>query len=245
MDGYIPDESEGDLFWYFEEAKKQKIKKNDGGRSCANWPTSSWSWHQLLSWTSSSWQHWSSNETRERSDWKTSSVWSSSDSTRERSEWRSSSSWKSPFSWPWRMRKTFPRTSMTTKITSVCYGQPPFHHFCHLSFFVVLFWCERPFSVVCIAFCFDNCLAQRPPVSSTSCDLVCVHSDEKGSRWDYPCSHHIFLTFAVLARGNLQLLRQISASRQTLAAQPPHIPGRSRAHEQGFLTRQENVRLQS
>ena len=27
-----------------------------------------------MSWTSSSWQHWGSNETRERSGWKTSSV---------------------------------------------------------------------------------------------------------------------------------------------------------------------------
>ena len=29
----------------------------------------------------------------------------------------------------------------------------------------------------------------------TSCDLVCVSSDEKGiSRWDFPCIHRIFLT---------------------------------------------------
>ena len=28
----------------FEEAKKQMIKKNDDGRSYANWQTSSWSW---------------------------------------------------------------------------------------------------------------------------------------------------------------------------------------------------------
>ena len=42
----------------FEEAKKQKIKKNDDGRCYANWQTSSW-------------QQWSSGETRERSDWKT------------------------------------------------------------------------------------------------------------------------------------------------------------------------------
>ena len=46
----------------FEEAKKQKIKKNDDGRRYANWQTSSWSWHQAMAWTSSSWQHWSSNE---------------------------------------------------------------------------------------------------------------------------------------------------------------------------------------
>ena len=78
-------------------AKKQKIKKNDDGRSYANWQTSSWSWHQPMTWTSSSWQHKSSNDTRTHSDWKTSSDWSSSDSTRERSKWRSSSSWQSSF----------------------------------------------------------------------------------------------------------------------------------------------------
>ena len=55
----------------FEEAKKQKIKKNDDGRSYANWQTSSWSWHQPVTWTSASWQHWSSNEQRKHSDWKT------------------------------------------------------------------------------------------------------------------------------------------------------------------------------
>ena len=82
----------------FEEAKKQKIKRNDDGRSYANWQTSSWSWHQPMTWTPSSWQHWSSNERRERSDWKTSSGWSSSVSTRERSDWRSSSSRQSPCS---------------------------------------------------------------------------------------------------------------------------------------------------
>ena len=34
----------------FEEAKKQKIKKNDDGRSHGNWKTSSWSWHQSMTW---------------------------------------------------------------------------------------------------------------------------------------------------------------------------------------------------
>ena len=85
-------------FKNIEEAKMQMLKKNDGGRSYANLQTSSWSWHQPMTWTSSSWQLWSSNETRERSDWKTSSDWSSSDSTRERAKCRSSSSWQSPFS---------------------------------------------------------------------------------------------------------------------------------------------------
>ena len=66
----------------FEEAKKQKIKKNDG-RSYANWQTSSWSWYQLMTWTPSSWHHLSSDETRERSDWKTSADRSSSGLARE------------------------------------------------------------------------------------------------------------------------------------------------------------------
>ena len=82
-----------------EEAKKQKIKKNDDERSYANWQTSSWSWHQPMTWTSSSWQQWSSDETRERSDCQPSAGWNSSDQTRERSEWRSAGSWQSPFSW--------------------------------------------------------------------------------------------------------------------------------------------------
>ena len=47
---------------------------------------------------------------------------------------------------------------------------------------------------MCKALCSDNCLAQGQPVSHTSCDLVCVHRDEKGSRWYYLCSHHFFLT---------------------------------------------------
>ena len=72
----------------FEEAKKQQRKKNDDGRSSANWQTSSLSWYQPMTWTPSLWQQWSSDETRERSDWKTSTDWSSSDPPRERSEWR-------------------------------------------------------------------------------------------------------------------------------------------------------------
>ena len=81
-----------------EEFKKQKMLKNDDGQSYVNWQTSSWSWHQPVTWAASSWQHWSSDETRERSDWLPSADWSSSDQTRERSEWRSSGSWQSLFS---------------------------------------------------------------------------------------------------------------------------------------------------
>ena len=43
-----------------------------------------------MTWTPSSWQQWSSDESRERSHWQPSADWSSSDQTRERSEWRSS-----------------------------------------------------------------------------------------------------------------------------------------------------------
>ena len=89
-----------------EEVKKQKITRNDDERSYADWKTSSWSWHQPMSWTSSlssSCQQWSSDETRERSDWQPSADWSSWDQTRERSEWRSSGSWTSPFSWQYTM----------------------------------------------------------------------------------------------------------------------------------------------
>ena len=82
-----------------EEFKNQKMQKNDDGQSYANWQTSSWSWHQPMTWGSSSWQQWSWDETRVRSDWQPSAGWSRSDQTRERSEWRSSGSWQSPFSW--------------------------------------------------------------------------------------------------------------------------------------------------
>ena len=40
--------------------------------------------------------------------------------------------------------------------------------------------CHRPFSIMCGALCSDNFLAQSQLVSCTSCDLVCVSSDEKG-----------------------------------------------------------------
>ena len=74
----------------------------DDERNYADWQTSSWSWQQPITWTSSSsssWQKWSSDQTRERSDWQLSAGWSSSDQTRERSGWRSLGSWQSPFSW--------------------------------------------------------------------------------------------------------------------------------------------------
>ena len=137
-----------------EEAKKQKIKRSDDEWNYADWQPSSWSRQQPMTWTSmtwtssssSSWQQWSSDQTRERSDWQPSADWSSSDQTRERSGWRPSGFWQSPFSWQWRRgtspAKTFSRASMTTKITSGCDGGPSFRFFCHL-FCVVLFCCEQ------------------------------------------------------------------------------------------------------
>ena len=70
-----------------EEAKKEKMKRNDDERSCADWQTSSWSWHQPMTWTSSlssPLQQWSSDETRGNHQL----IGAASDQTRERSEWR-------------------------------------------------------------------------------------------------------------------------------------------------------------
>ena len=79
-----------------EEAKKQKIKRSGDEWNHADWQPSSWSWQQPMTWTSSSsssWKQWSSDQTRERSDWQPSADWSRSDQTREPSGWRSSGSW--------------------------------------------------------------------------------------------------------------------------------------------------------
>ena len=65
-----------------KEAKKQKIKSSDDEWNFADWQPSSWSWRQQKTWTSSSsssWQQWSSGQTRERSDWQPSADWNSSD----------------------------------------------------------------------------------------------------------------------------------------------------------------------
>ena len=54
---------------------------------------SSWSWQQPMTWassSSSSWQQWSSDQMRERSDWQPSANWSNSDQSRERARLRSS-----------------------------------------------------------------------------------------------------------------------------------------------------------
>ena len=51
--------------------------------------------------------------------------------------------------------------------------------------------CHSPFSVMCIAFCADACLAQGHPVSLHSWDVICVFCDEKGVHWGYPCNHHL------------------------------------------------------
>ena len=58
-----------------EEAKK-KTKRGDDEWNYADWRPSSWSWQQPMTWassSSSSLQQWSSDQTRERSGWRSSS----------------------------------------------------------------------------------------------------------------------------------------------------------------------------
>ena len=58
--------------------------------------SSSWSWQQPMIWASSSssaWGEWSSDQTRERSDWQ-SADWNSSDQARKATAWQSHSSWQ-------------------------------------------------------------------------------------------------------------------------------------------------------
>ena len=79
-----------------EEVKKKQTKEGDDEWNDAEWQPSSWSWQQPMTWTSSSsssWQQWSSDQTRERSEWQSSADWNSPDHTRERD------SWQSPFKW--------------------------------------------------------------------------------------------------------------------------------------------------
>ena len=60
-----------------EEAKKQKTLKN------------SWTWKTAHSSSCSAWRDWSSDSTRERSDWQSTADWNRSKDTRERSDWQS------------------------------------------------------------------------------------------------------------------------------------------------------------
>ena len=98
-----------------EDAKKLNTPKNEDQEWISGrWKPSSRTWN--ISPSSSAWQEWNSNKTRECSDWQPPADWSTSDETRERSdcqlpaEWnssetrersrrRSSGSWQSPFSW--------------------------------------------------------------------------------------------------------------------------------------------------
>ena len=74
-----------------DEAKKQRtVKKRDEEWDSARWKQSSWTW--TTSSSSSAWREWSSDETRERSDWQ-SADWDSSDQASK------DSTWQSPFSW--------------------------------------------------------------------------------------------------------------------------------------------------
>ena len=132
------------IFWKaredkIEEAKKQKTPKNEDQEwNSGRCKSSSWTWTTS---SSSAWREWSSDKTRERSDWQSPAGWSSSDQTRERTDWeladwdssdeaRRATAWQSPVS----STRTFTRASKTTKITSVCDVRPSFRHSCHLSF---------------------------------------------------------------------------------------------------------------
>ena len=114
-----------------EEAKKQKIpKKRDEEWNSTRWKYSSWTW--TTSSSSSAWQEWSSDETRERTNWQ-SADWDSSDQVRK------ASVWQSHFSWQWgHLHKIVTSAPMTTKTTSFCDGV----HFCAISA-TCLVCCER------------------------------------------------------------------------------------------------------
>ena len=75
-----------------EEAKKQKIPKNiDEEWNSTTWKYSSWTW--TTSSSSSAWQEWSSDETRERTNWQSADR-DSSDQVREATVWQSHFSWQ-------------------------------------------------------------------------------------------------------------------------------------------------------
>ena len=71
-----------------------------------------WTWTTASSSSSSAWREWSSDQTREYSDWQSPADWKSSDQTRERSDWQSADSdssdqareatiWQSKNTWHW------------------------------------------------------------------------------------------------------------------------------------------------
>ena len=135
------------------EVKKQKIKRSDDEWNDADWEPSSWSWQPPTTWTSSSsssWQQWRSDQTRERSDWQPSADWAAR--TKRVSvligDHRVSGSRHSHGSEETSSTRTFIRSFMTTKMTSGCDGLPSFCHFCHLSCFAVkdVRDCQSPLS---------------------------------------------------------------------------------------------------
>ena len=72
-----------------EEVKKQKTLKNrDEDWNSVTWKQT-WTWTTSFSSSSSAGREWSSDQTREDSDWQSSANWKSSDQTRERSDWQS------------------------------------------------------------------------------------------------------------------------------------------------------------
>ena len=74
-----------------EEAKKQKTRKIEARKwNSATWKHSSWTW--TTSSSSSAWQEWSSEVSRERTNWQ-SADWDSSDQVRKVTTWQSHFSW--------------------------------------------------------------------------------------------------------------------------------------------------------
>ena len=75
-----------------EESNKQKTLKNsDEEWNSTRWKYSSWTW--TTSSSSSAWQEWSSDETRERTKWQ-SADWDSPDQVREVTAWQTHFSWQ-------------------------------------------------------------------------------------------------------------------------------------------------------
>ena len=154
-----------------EESNKQKTLKNrDEEWNSTRWKYSSWNW--TTSSSSSAWQEWSADVTRERTNWQ-SADWDSSDHACERSEstllmaMRSSS-------------QILTRASMTTKIMSVCDGV-------HL--FVISATCSAccekhvrlSWSLILAFHPFHDCLAQGQLVSAHCViSFICVLT-KKGS----------------------------------------------------------------
>ena len=95
-----------------EEVKKQKTLKNrDEDWNSAKWKQI-WTLTIVSSSSSSAWREWSSDQTREYSDWQSPADWKSSDQARECSDWQSAdldssdqareaTTWQLHCTWQW------------------------------------------------------------------------------------------------------------------------------------------------